>query len=177
MYTSGRCDVSNRGTENNGLWLRLGGESMGSRQWAERHQLWQVIPHFHYRGDQRDRGPIGSSRWCCWRGRRRGTKHSRGTRAGDKTRLMKGLRGPIGSQEKDWLEFAGHEVASTPIETLLEGKGFSCEAGGNWTSGEGQGIGCVALGACYIHSSTTGTKKGEDSTISPYLDIRRGKRG
>ena len=101
MYTSGRCDVSNRGTENNGLWLRLGGESMGSRQWAERHQLWQVIPHFHYRGDQRDRGPIGSSRWCFWRGRRRGTKHSRGTRAGDKTRLMKGLRGPIGSQEKD----------------------------------------------------------------------------
>ena len=32
-------------------------------------------------------------------------------------------------------------MASTAIETLLEGKGFSFEAGGNWTSGEGQGIG------------------------------------
>ena len=52
-------------------------------------------------------------------------------------------------------------MASTPIETLLEGKGFSCEAGGNWTSGEGQGIGCVAFGACYLHSSTTGTKTEE----------------
>ena len=31
-------------------------------------------------------------------------------------------------------------MASTPIETLLEGKGFSCEAGGNWTSGKGQEI-------------------------------------
>ena len=27
-------------------------------------------------------------------------------------------------------------MASTPIETLLEGKGFSCEAGGNWISGK-----------------------------------------
>ena len=35
---------------------------MGSRQWAERHQLWQVNPLFHYRGDLRDREPIGSSR-------------------------------------------------------------------------------------------------------------------
>ena len=41
-------------------------------------------------------GPIGSLRWRCWRGRRRGTKHSRGTQAGDKGGLMKGLRGPIG---------------------------------------------------------------------------------
>ena len=64
-------------------------------------------------------------------------------------------------------------MASAPIETLLEGKGFSCEAGGNWTSGKGQGIGCVAFGACNIHSSTTGTKKRGDRTISPYLDIRR----
>ena len=95
---SGRFDVSNCGTENNGLWLRLGGEGMGLLQWAGRHQLWQVNPHFYYPGDQRDRGPIGSSRWCCWRGRRRGTKHSRGTQAGDKRGLMKGLRGPIGSQ-------------------------------------------------------------------------------
>ena len=66
-------------------------------------------------------------------------------------------------------------MASTPIETLLEGKGFSCEAGGNWTSGKKQRIGCVAFGACDIHSSTTGTKKGWDRTISPYLDIRRGR--
>ena len=34
---------------------------MGSRQWAGRHQLWHVNLHLHYRGDQRDRGPIGSS--------------------------------------------------------------------------------------------------------------------
>ena len=77
---------------------------MGLRQWAGRHQLWQVNPHFHYQGDQcdwgdqRDRGPIESLRWCCWRGRRRGTKHFRGTQAGDQRGLMKGLRRPIGSQ-------------------------------------------------------------------------------
>ena len=69
---------------------------MGSRQWAGRHQLWQVNPHLHYRENQRDRGPVGSLRWCCWRGRKRGTKHSRGTQAGDKRGLMKGLRGPVG---------------------------------------------------------------------------------
>ena len=75
---------------------------MGSRQWAGRHQLWQVNPRFHYRGDQRDRGPITSLKWCCLRGRRHVTKHSRGTQAGDKRGLMKGLRGPIGSRlEKD----------------------------------------------------------------------------
>ena len=66
-------------------------------------------------------------------------------------------------------------MVSTPIETLLEGKGFSCEAGGKWTSRKGQEIGCVAFRACDIHSSTTGTKKGRDRTISPYLDIRRGE--
>ena len=68
-------------------------------------------------------------------------------------------------------------MVSTPIETLLEAKGFSCEAGGNWTSGKGQGIGCVAFGACDIHSSTTGTKKGGYRSISPYLDVRRGEGG
>ena len=76
----------------------IGGEGMGSRQWAGRHQLWQVNLHFHYRGDHRDRGPIGSLMWRCWRGRRRGTKHFRGTQAGDKRGLMNGLRGPVGSQ-------------------------------------------------------------------------------
>ena len=39
-------------------------------------------------------------------------------------------------------------MVSTPIETLLEGKGFSCEAGGNWTGRKGQEIECVAFGAC-----------------------------
>ena len=68
-------------------------------------------------------------------------------------------------------------MVSTPIETLLEGKGFNCEAGGNWTSGKGQGFGCVAFGVCDILSSTTGTKKGRDRTISPYLDFRRGEGG
>ena len=58
-------------------------------------------------------------------------------------------------------------MASTLIETLLEGKGFSCEAGGNWTNGKGQGIGCVAFGACDIHFSTTGTKKGGDRFVCP----------
>ena len=66
-------------------------------------------------------------------------------------------------------------MASTPNETLLEGKAFSWEAGGNWTRGKGQGTGCVAFGACDIHSSTTGTKKGGDRSVSPYLDIRRGR--
>ena len=67
-------------------------------KYAPGHQLWQVNPHFHYRGDQLDWEPIGSLRWFCWRGKRRGTKHFRGTQAGDKRGLMKGLRGPIGSQ-------------------------------------------------------------------------------
>ena len=44
---------------------------MGSHQWAERHQFWQVNPLFHYQGDLRDREPIGSSKWFCWRERRR----------------------------------------------------------------------------------------------------------
>ena len=50
-YRSGRFDVSNCGAESNGLWQRLGGEGILLRQWAGRHQLWQVSPHFHYRGD------------------------------------------------------------------------------------------------------------------------------
>ena len=69
---------------------------MGSRRWAGSRQLWPVNPHLHYRGDQRDQGPSRSLRLCCWRGKRRGTKRSRGTQAGDKNGLMKGLRGPIG---------------------------------------------------------------------------------
>ena len=39
---SERCDVSNCGIGNNGLWQLLGGEGLGSHQWAERHQFWQV---------------------------------------------------------------------------------------------------------------------------------------
>ena len=31
----------------------------------------------------------------------------------------------------------------------------------------------LPFGACDVHSSTTGTKKGEDRSVSPYLDIRR----
>ena len=61
-------------------------------------------------------------------------------------------------------------MASTPNENLLEGKGFSCEAGGNWTSGKGQGIGCVASGACDIHFSTTGTKsEGTDPSVHTWI--------
>ena len=41
---------------------------MGLRQWAGRHQLWQVNPHFLYREDERGRGPIGNTRWCVGEG-------------------------------------------------------------------------------------------------------------
>ena len=30
---------------------------------GQRHQFWQVNPLFHFRGDLRVRGPIGSSKW------------------------------------------------------------------------------------------------------------------
>ena len=66
-------------------------------------------------------------------------------------------------------------MASTPIESLLEVKSFSCEAGGNWTSGKGQGIGCVPFGACDIYSITTRTKMGGDRSVCPHLDIRWGR--
>ena len=75
-----------------------GGKGLGSHQWAERHQFWQVNPLFHFRGDLRVRGPIGSSNWYCWRGRRQGTKHTRGTQAGDKRGLKKGYRRLIESR-------------------------------------------------------------------------------
>ena len=87
---SGRCDVFNCGIGNNGLWQRPGGEGIGSHQWAERHQFWQVNLLFHFLGDLRVQGPIESSKWYCWIGRRRGTKHSRGTQAGDRRGLRKG---------------------------------------------------------------------------------------
>ena len=74
------------------------GRAHGIASVGREDQLWRVNPHFHYREDQRDWGPIGSLRWCCWRGRKRGTKHSKGTQTGDKKGLMKGLRGPIGSR-------------------------------------------------------------------------------
>ena len=54
---SGRCDVSNCGIGDNGLWQRLGEKGLGSRQWAERHQLWQVNPLWI------------SSRWPCCKAR------------------------------------------------------------------------------------------------------------
>ena len=63
---SERCDVSNCGIGNNGLWQRLGGEGMGSHQWAERHQFWQVNPLFitgetYVTGDplEAERGIVG----------------------------------------------------------------------------------------------------------------------
>ena len=37
-------------------------------------------------------------------------------------------------------------------------------------------MGCVAFGACCIHSSATRTKKGRDRSVSPYLDIRGGRK-
>ena len=66
-------------------------------------------------------------------------------------------------------------MASTSIETILEGKGFSCEAGGNWNTRKEQGIGCVAFGACDIHSSTTGPKR-EGTETSVHTWISEGRR-
>ena len=67
-------------------------------------------------------------------------------------------------------------MATTPNETLLEGKGFSCEAGGNWTRGKGQGTGCVAFGACDIHSSTNGTKReGTDPSVHTWISDGGGR--
>ena len=43
-------------------------------------------------------GTNGSSNWYCSRGRRQGTKHTRGTQAGDKRELKKGYRGLIESR-------------------------------------------------------------------------------
>ena len=74
------------------------GHGIASHQWEDRHQFWQVNLLFHFRRDLRVRGPIGSSKWYFWRGRRRGAKHSRGTPAGGKRGLKKGLRGLIGSR-------------------------------------------------------------------------------
>ena len=67
-----------------------GGRGHGFASVGREAPVWQVSPLFLYRGDLRDRGPIGSSRWYCWRERRRGTKHARGARAGDKKGLKKG---------------------------------------------------------------------------------------
>ena len=86
--------------------------------------------------------------------------------------LRKGLRGSIESQLGKGL--TGICRSANGLYTnrdLAEGRGFSCEGGGNWTSGEGQGMGCVAFGAWDIHSSTTRTKKGGDRTISPYFAL------
>ena len=66
-------------------------------------------------------------------------------------------------------------MVSTPIETLLEGKGFSCEAGGNWTSRKGQGIGCVAFGACGITPAPPGPKR-EGTEPSVHTCISEGGR-
>ena len=78
---------------------------MGSRQWAGRHQLWQVNPHLHYRGYQRDRGPIVNLRWCSWKGRRRRTKHSRGTQAGGADETI---------EKADWEDDVGRHDQRNP---------------------------------------------------------------
>ena len=71
---------------------------MGLHQWAGRHQLWLVNPHFRYRGDQRDRDPLEAQGGVVGEGGGEGPKRSRGTQAGNMRGLMKGLRGPIESQ-------------------------------------------------------------------------------
>ena len=61
-------------------------------------------------------------------------------------------------------------MASTPIETLLDGKGFSCGAGGNWTSGKGQGIGCVAFGALTYTPAPPGPKReGTEPSVHTWI--------
>ena len=42
--------------------------------------------------------PLEAQTGYCWRGRRQGTKHTRGTQAGDKRGLKKGYRGLIESR-------------------------------------------------------------------------------
>ena len=66
-------------------------------------------------------------------------------------------------------------MVSTPIETLLDRKRFTCEAGGNWTSRKGQGIGCVAFGACDIHPAPPGPKR-EGTEPSVHTWISEGAR-
>ena len=72
------------------------------------------------------------------------------------------------------MEFAGHHMASTPSKTMLEGKGFSCEAGGNWASGKGQGIGCVAFGACNITLQHHRDQKGRGQIHQSILGYQKG---
>ena len=74
-----RCDVSNCGIGNNDLAL-TGEKGLGSHQWAERHQFWQVNPLFHFWGDLRVRGPIGSSNWYFSKGGGKGPNIPEGLR-------------------------------------------------------------------------------------------------
>ena len=63
-------------------------------------------------------------------------------------------------------------MASTPIETLLERKGFSCEAGGNWTSGKGQGIELNVLHlehVTYIPAPPGPKREGTDPSVHTWI--------
>ena len=56
---------------------------MGSRQRAERHQLWQVNLLFHYREDLRDRDPLEAQGGIV------------GERGGEEPNILEGLRQEI----------------------------------------------------------------------------------
>ena len=120
------------------------------------------------------------------------TKHSRGTQAGDKRGLKKGLRvtprssgSRLGTIGHDWnLQVIKLCKILLPVHRfLLEGKGFSCEAGGNLDqrnqdkefSSTVSGIWSMITYTLLKHLPET--KKGGDKSVSPYLDIRRGQGG
>ena len=61
-------------------------------------------------------------------------------------------------------------MASTPIETLLEGKGFSCEAGGNWTSGKGRELDVLHLEyVTYTPAPSGPTREETDPSVHTWI--------
>ena len=67
-------------------------------------------------------------------------------------------------------------MVSTPIETLLEGKDFSCEAGGNWSSRKRQEIGCM-LHTLQHHRDQKGRGQNHQSILGYQKALHGGKRG
>ena len=61
-------------------------------------------------------------------------------------------------------------MASTPIETLLEGKCFSCEAEGNWTSGKDRELDVLYLEHVTYTPAPSGPKReGTDPSVLTWI--------
>ena len=61
-------------------------------------------------------------------------------------------------------------MVSTPIETLLEVKSFSCEAGGNWTSRKGQELDVWHLEHVTYTPALPGPKReGTDPSVHTWI--------